>query len=60
MGGVTTAQDVLEFLAAGASAVAIGTASFRNPLLASRLTGELQDLMELRGLRNMAELIGSS
>ena len=28
MGGVTTAQDVLEFLAAGASAVAIGTASF--------------------------------
>jgi len=58
MGGATTAQDVLEFLAAGASAVAIGTANFRDPLLASRLAGELADLMELRGLGSMDELVG--
>ena len=58
MGGVTTAQDVLEFMAAGASAVAIGTASFRDPLLAGRLTGELTDLMEIRGIGSVTELVG--
>ncbi|MHB8858375.1 MAG: dihydroorotate dehydrogenase [Thermoleophilia bacterium] len=58
MGGVTTAQDVLEFLAAGASAVAVGTATFRDPMLASRLTGELADLMEIRGIGSVKELIG--
>lgn len=58
MGGVTTAQDVLEFMAAGASAVAIGTASFRDPLLAARLTGELTDLMEIRGIGSVTELVG--
>jgi dihydroorotate dehydrogenase (NAD+) catalytic subunit len=60
MGGVTTAQDVLEFLAAGASAVAVGTASFRDPLLAPRLAGELRDLMEIRGISSMGQLVGSA
>ncbi len=58
MGGVTTAQDALEFLAAGASAVAVGTASFRDPLLAGRMAGELADLMEVRGIKSIEELIG--
>ncbi len=58
MGGVTTAQDVLEFLAAGASAVAIGTASFRDPVLAARLAGELRDLMEIRGIYSIGQLSG--
>jgi dihydroorotate dehydrogenase (NAD+) catalytic subunit len=60
MGGATTAQDILEFLAAGASAVAIGTANFRDPMLASRLVGELRVLMEQRGFSSMKELIGCS
>jgi len=60
MGGVTTAQDVLEFLAAGASAVAVGTASFRDPLLAPRLAGELKDLMEIRGISSIDDLVGSA
>jgi len=58
MGGVTTGQDVLEFLAAGASAVAVGTASFRDPLLAMRLARELADLMEIRDISSISELIG--
>jgi len=58
MGGATTAQDVLEFLAAGASVVAIGTASFRDPLLAARLAGELRVLIEQRGFGSVRELIG--
>jgi len=60
MGGVTTAQDVLEFLAAGASVVAVGAASFRDPLLASRLAGELKDLMEIRGISSISDLVGSA
>ncbi len=58
MGGVTTAQDVLEFLAAGATAVAVGTASFRDPLPGARLAGELVDLMEVRGIDSVKELVG--
>jgi dihydroorotate dehydrogenase (NAD+) catalytic subunit len=58
MGGVTSAQDILEFLAAGASAVAIGTASFRDPLIATRLTGELRELLQQRGFLSVTDAIG--
>lgn len=60
MGGVTTAQDVLEFMAAGASAVAVGTANFRNPLLAAGLITELERLMDERDIKSCAELIGAA
>ncbi|MBE0429853.1 MAG: dihydroorotate dehydrogenase [Thermoleophilia bacterium] len=60
MGGVTTAQDVLEFMAAGATAVAMGTASFRDPLLAGRLVGGLETLMKERGISSAAGLTGRS
>jgi dihydroorotate dehydrogenase (NAD+) catalytic subunit len=60
MGGVTSAQDILEFLAAGASAVAIGTASFRDPLIATRLTGELRELLQQRGFLSVTDAIGVS
>lgn len=49
MGGVTTSQDVLEFLACGAMVVAVGSGAFREPFLAARLAGELADLLEARG-----------
>lgn len=58
MGGVTSAQDTLEFMAAGASAVSIGTANFRDPMLASRLAAELRVLMEQRGFGSTEELVG--
>ncbi len=58
MGGVTTSQDVLEFLAAGATAVAVGTANFRDPLAAARLALGLKELMVERGIGSVAGLIG--
>lgn len=58
MGGATTAVDILEFLAAGARAVAIGTASFRDPRLARHLAGELQELLDQRGIPTVTGLIG--
>lgn len=58
MGGATTAVDILEFMAAGAGAVAIGTASFRDPRLAERLTSELEELMDQRGIALLDDLVG--
>jgi dihydroorotate dehydrogenase (NAD+) catalytic subunit len=42
IGGITDLSDVLEFLAAGASAVQIGTANFKDPAVSGRLVGELE------------------
>ena len=60
MGGATTARDVMEFLACGAAAVAIGTANFQDPLLADSLKAELQNLMEQHGYTSVNGLIGVS
>lgn len=52
MGGVATAQDVLEMYMAGASAVAIGTANFTDPLICPKIINDLPEKkwtnMELR------------
>ena len=50
MGGVATIQDVLEFMACGASAVAVGSAALRDPWVCERLAGELQAELQRRGL----------
>ena len=42
VGGIETAKDVLEYLAVGATAVQVGTASFTDPRVSQRLTGELE------------------
>src|SRR6185295_7984792 len=42
MGGIESGADALEFLAAGATAVAVGTANFRDPLAAKRVRAELE------------------
>jgi dihydroorotate dehydrogenase (NAD+) catalytic subunit len=50
MGGVMTAQDVLDFMACGAKVVAVGSAGFREPALAKRLAGDLSTALASRGL----------
>jgi dihydroorotate dehydrogenase (NAD+) catalytic subunit len=57
IGGIAELSDVLEFLAAGATAVQIGTASFREPGVSQRLVEELDAYCETRGLR-AADLVG--
>jgi dihydroorotate dehydrogenase (NAD+) catalytic subunit len=49
MGGIERGADALAFLAAGASAVAVGTASFRDPLAAERIRIELAEELERLG-----------
>lgn len=50
IGGIAELSDVLEFLAAGASAVQVGTASFREPGVSQRLVGELEDYCRRKGV----------
>ena len=50
MGGIESGADALAFLALGAGAVAVGTASFRDPLAAARIRAELGQELTRRGL----------
>ncbi|MFK4935778.1 dihydroorotate dehydrogenase [Lactococcus garvieae] len=56
MGGVMTAQDVLEFYLAGASAVAVGTANFSDPYVCPKIIDELPQLMDKYGIESLEEL----
>lgn len=58
MGGINTAEDVLEFILAGASAVAVGTANFQNPFICSELIDELPDTLNKYGFHSIEEAIG--
>jgi dihydroorotate dehydrogenase (NAD+) catalytic subunit len=57
MGGIYTWQDALEFIWAGASAIAIGTANFVNPLAAPELIMGLGDFLLKRNLK-LSDIIG--
>ncbi len=46
MGGISTAEDVIEFLLAGADAVAVGTANFKDPFICQTLISELPNTLE--------------
>jgi dihydroorotate dehydrogenase (NAD+) catalytic subunit len=50
MGGIETGADALAFLALGATGVAVGTASFRDPMAAARVRSELEIELDRRGL----------
>ena len=56
MGGIETLEDVLEFFAAGAEAVQIGTANFTHPETAGNLVKELEDFITKNGFENLNEL----
>ncbi len=58
-GGIRTAEDALEFLIAGASAVGIGTALFYDPLLCATLNDGLRSYLERHGMSSLDDLIGS-
>ncbi|KGX88512.1 dihydroorotate dehydrogenase [Pontibacillus litoralis] len=60
MGGVTNAEDVLEFLLAGASAVAVGTANFRNPFVCPEIIEALPGVLERYGYDSIESCIGRS
>ena len=58
MGGITNGRDALEMIAAGASGVSIGTASFGNPMALISIAQELKDLLKAKGFTSLRDAIG--
>ena len=59
MGGIATAEDALEFILAGASAVAVGTANFRNPMTTVEVIEGIEEYMRRQNVESITELIGA-
>jgi dihydroorotate dehydrogenase (NAD+) catalytic subunit len=56
MGGIESGTDALAFLAAGATAIAVGTANFLDPLAGNRIREELQKMLDAAGIRSLPEV----
>jgi dihydroorotate dehydrogenase (NAD+) catalytic subunit len=59
MGGISSAEDVIEFMMAGANAVALGTGFFMNPNLATDVIDGLNKYCEENGLENISEIVNA-
>ena len=59
MGGIASGIDAVEFMLAGATAVAVGTANFMDPTSSVRVVNELVDYCESQGVVDVNELIGA-
>ncbi len=59
MGGISTAEDAIEFLLAGATAVSVGTANFFNPYATVEIADGIEDYMRTYGVEDINELIGA-
>ena len=59
MGGVQSAEDALELILAGATAVSVGTANFTNPTATIDIINGIQDYMANNGIEDINELIGA-
>lgn len=59
MGGVTTGTDAVEFMLAGATAVAVGTANFMNPQATVDVIDGIIDYCEKQGVNDVNDLIGA-
>ena len=59
IGGIATADDALEFLVAGASAVQVGTATFYDPTASERILDDLGRLLAEAGVGDVKEVIGT-
>ena len=60
MGGVSSAEDAIEMLLAGATAVGVGAANLRNPFAARDIIAALPDAMARYGITNLSELTGGA
>lgn len=58
MGGITTAEDALEFILAGATAVAVGTANFLNPRATTDIIQGLKEYCQHQGISDINDLVG--
>jgi dihydroorotate dehydrogenase (NAD+) catalytic subunit len=60
MGGIVTADDALEFIMAGASAVAVGSATFADPRSLGLISDGLREYMQKDAAANISQLVGAA
>ena len=60
MGGIRCAEDAIEFLLAGASAVAVGTANFNDPTVTMKICDGINDYLAQRHLESVQDIIGAA
>ena len=60
MGGIANAEDAIEFLLAGATAVAVGAMNFVNPYTTAEIVEGIEAYMDKYGIEDIAELIGAA
>ena len=58
MGGIATAEDVLEFIMAGATAVSVGTANFFNPYATVEIAEGIEKFMVQQKVEDISQIIG--
>jgi dihydroorotate dehydrogenase (NAD+) catalytic subunit len=59
IGGIATADDALEFVVAGASAIQVGTATFYDPTASERMVDELARRLLEAGISELRQVVGS-
>ena len=59
MGGVSSAEDVLEMMLAGATAVEVGAANLVDPYASKKIVEALPQVMEQYGIESLSEIIGA-
>ncbi|BAL83391.1 putative dihydroorotate dehydrogenase catalytic subunit [Selenomonas ruminantium subsp. lactilytica TAM6421] len=60
MGGISSAEDAIEFLLAGASAVAVGTANFHDPAVTMKICDGINDYLAQQHLESVQDIIGAA
>jgi dihydroorotate dehydrogenase (NAD+) catalytic subunit len=60
IGGISTTNDALEHILAGASAVQVGTANFYEPLAPLKIIGDLKEYLNRKGFSKFTEIIGKA
>ena len=58
-GGITTPEDALEFIIAGAATIGIGTALFYDPLICAKINAGIADYLEQHSIASVSELVGT-
>ena len=58
LGGIMTAQDAIEFLMAGATAIEIGTANFLDPAVTIKVRDGIKEWLDKHGCHSVSEIVG--
>jgi dihydroorotate dehydrogenase (NAD+) catalytic subunit len=60
MGGISTAEDVLEMMMAGATAVEVGAANLTEPFASKKIIEDLPRVMKKYGITSLADIVGQA